>query len=290
RNILLSYRILVGQSPKAPKAPENQAACLQQITIRVSIQRTFQITITMVWPKLVGSVVIRERAPRYPNEPRYKRLDFIREKKRPDLDEWDLVSLSKARQVVIVQETNGPPPSEELPPAPPLYIQQPEYYDPYYHLYQHQYQQYQPQQHYQPQGNHQCYYQQQPNVPPPPPHHPPRSDIRPQPQMAYHDPFQRRIEYPDRQADIIRIPKPAPEPVMANRRSGPCYVEAKPRSKSPGRTRVISSKEKRSMSRNRRLIRGDSVYASDYDNLRGGHRYYSNYESDDSLDVLVNGR
>lgn len=249
----------------------------------------------MVWPKLVGNVVIRERAPRYQNEPRYKRLDFIRERNPPDLNEWDLVHTSEPQHVVIVQETNQALQSNEplypdLPPAPPLSIQQSEYYDPWYYQRQ-QYQQHQ--HHHQPQQHYQHHSPQQQNVPPPPPPYP---GIRHQPQITYHDAHQRRIEFPDRQSDIIQIINPDSDPdsndyeaAMAYRHSDPRYVEVEPRSRLPSRTRLISSKKRKSKSITRRLIPGESVYASDSDSHHGGHHYYRRlkYGSDDSLNELM---
>jgi hypothetical protein len=46
-------------------------------------------------PRLIGEIEIRERRARYENEPRYKRLDFIREKRTTDSDQWDLVRTTR---------------------------------------------------------------------------------------------------------------------------------------------------------------------------------------------------
>ena len=47
----------------------------------------------MCWPQLIGSLEIEERRPRSWNEPRRKRLNFVRDRKR-DSDEWTLVAAS----------------------------------------------------------------------------------------------------------------------------------------------------------------------------------------------------
>ena len=57
-------------------------------------------------PKLVGSIEIRERRERYPGEPRYKRLEFIKPKTTTDTDEWNVIHTSCP--ITTVQQY-GPP-------------------------------------------------------------------------------------------------------------------------------------------------------------------------------------
>lgn len=53
-------------------------------------------------PKIVGSIQIRERTPRYEGEPRHKRLDFIRPKRIKE-SEWALVPVTTAKRYVLAE-------------------------------------------------------------------------------------------------------------------------------------------------------------------------------------------
>ena len=59
-----------------------------------------------ILPKLIGGIEIRERRKRYPGEPRYKRLDFIKPRTTIETDEWNVIQTT---QPIMTVRQYGPP-------------------------------------------------------------------------------------------------------------------------------------------------------------------------------------
>ena len=72
----------------------------------------------MCWPSVDGGIVVEERRRRHPNEPRRKRLNFVKEHGSNDSDEWDLIQPQPRRH------------RQETVERPHPHPQQPWQYDP----------------------------------------------------------------------------------------------------------------------------------------------------------------
>ena len=78
----------------------------------------------MCWPSLEGGVVIEERPRRHKNEPRRKRLHFVKEHRSNGSDEWDLIDGQSGRSRQDMVEHHRPPPYPQWPPDPRYFPQQ----------------------------------------------------------------------------------------------------------------------------------------------------------------------
>lgn len=232
-----------------------------------------------LFPLLVGGIEVRERRPRYRNEPRYKRLDFIRPRTKTNTDEWDLIRTSNPR--VLQQQHQIYQGQMDYPQLP--YQQQPQI------QYNHGHGRIEQQYHQQP-GGYPPYghHQQQPplqgndyNQPPPPPPPPAMRQIAPvddrfddvnngpiageRPQIQMIEPRYDRAE------DIIHVePGRGPKIYMPPRNKDPVRQHSRSRSKFRSKSR------RRSSSRYRRPQ--DDYYSSDssddddrYARARQGH-------------------
>ncbi|MCJ1238371.1 hypothetical protein MMC14_006360 [Varicellaria rhodocarpa] len=251
-------------------------------------------------PKLVGGITIRERPEKYPGQPRYKRLDFVKERDIEKYEEWPVTTEVVRRRIPIYQETYKPPsneppqiegpPSTPLPPLEPLWIHggrlpcQIPYpdrrrigYDP-------------------PYGG--C-----PPPPPPPPSIPaigpyvgPRHPPSPA-QVAFQQPY-RQIEYgrplqvaqlfSDDDDDDDDSDSDDLEPNMAMPMwRDPYYVPIAPRPRKRTKTKIVPEKKKetRPEPKPKRHIRGESVFGDSDDEHR--RRRKPVYDSDDSLKFSI---
>ena len=193
----------------------------------------------MCWPSIEGGIEIEERRRKYKNEPRRKRLHFVKDRSSGHSDEWDLIQ-PRPREVPEMWEHPRPHP---LPFDHRLQVEDPRWAA-------HLRQQPPPQQIHGPI--------------PPPPHHgpPPQMTWRPQEHLQY---------YPDHghPEDIVEEFRPEHDQHQ-HQRLPPRIIEAHPRI-----ARMPSHLRARSRSRGRGYSRGGSSghsLFSDESSYRGSHR------------------
>ncbi|KAL8827703.1 MAG: hypothetical protein Q9191_003031 [Dirinaria sp. TL-2023a] len=206
----------------------------------------------MCWPSLDGDVVVEERRRRHKNEPRRKRLHFVKEHGSNDSDEWDLIEPQPRRHRQEVAERPHPHPQPQPWQYDPHWVPPPQHY----------------QQHMQPHP-----------VPIPVGHNS-------QPQMVYHG-DQHRLEHqshhdPD---EIIR----REEFVPRGNGHQPHIIERAPRSRVPSHVRARSRSRHRGHSHSRHgSLFSDDSYS---DSRHGGRRRHHEppYSDNDSFEDLRPG-
>ena len=185
----------------------------------------------MCWPSLEGGIEIEERRRKYKNEPRRKRLHFVKDRSSGHSDEWNLI--------YPVRPRSGPPEMYEqhrqLPYEQRLQVEDPRWAA---HLAQ------QPQMQMQQQPMH---HQQQ--IPPPPLHH----------QMGWH-PHQEQLQHhPQNVDEIVHVGGFQPEHHEQGQQLPPRVVEREPRvARMPSHVRAGSRPRPRGHSRG-----GNSLYSFD---------------------------